>query len=70
MENSEANALIRLPEVSRLTGLSDSTIYRFARTYENGKSLFPKPVKLGRSSGWVKSEVLDWIKARMNERAA
>ncbi|MCV5886201.1 AlpA family phage regulatory protein, partial [Escherichia coli] len=27
--------------------------------------LFPKPVKLGRSSRWLKSEVEAWLQARI-----
>ncbi|PHS69131.1 MAG: AlpA family transcriptional regulator [Methylophaga sp.] len=53
--------ILRLKEVSRLTGLSGSTIYDFMK--ERG---FPKQIKLGvRSSGWVASEVQQWIEDRI-----
>ncbi|MBZ4073447.1 AlpA family phage regulatory protein, partial [Escherichia fergusonii] len=29
--------------------------------------LFPKPVKLGRSSRWLKSEVENWLQERINQ---
>ncbi|MEY1581647.1 helix-turn-helix transcriptional regulator, partial [Providencia manganoxydans] len=28
---------------------------------------FPKPIKLGRSSRWLKSEVEQWLQARIDE---
>lgn len=56
--------LLRIGEVRRLTGLSDSAIYRFV---QQGK--FPRPLKLSeRSSAWVESEVRGWIVARIAER--
>lgn len=57
-------SLLRLPDVRRLTGLSNSAIYRHA---QNGS--FPRPLKLSeRSSAWVESEVRGWIAARIAER--
>jgi len=59
-------ALLRISEVRRLTGLSDSAIYR---AVQRGK--FPRPLKLSeRSSAWVESEVRGWIAARITERDA
>jgi prophage regulatory protein len=52
--------LIRLPEVERLVG--------FGRTWVYSQVLagaFPSPVKLGRSSAWVESEVQTWIEAQI-----
>lgn len=56
--------IIRLKEVIKLTGLGRSTIYA---KVANG--LFPANVKLGgHATGWVESEVLDWINALIEER--
>lgn len=56
--------IIRLKEVMLLTGLSKSSIYRYA----DGKA-FPQAVSLGgRSVGWVESEITQWLQGRMNER--
>jgi prophage regulatory protein len=44
-------------------GLHPSTIYA-----EIKAGRFPKPVKLGRSSRWVESEIDAFIEARMHER--
>ena len=51
----------KLLEVKQTTGLSGSTIYRLA-----SKGKFPKPIKLSeRSSGWLKSEVEQWLNDRI-----
>lgn len=56
--------ILRLRDVLDSTGLGRSTIYAYIE-----KGLFPKPVSLGeRSVGWVESEVLDWILARIEQR--
>jgi prophage regulatory protein len=61
--SKENVALIRLPQVRELTGLSRSTIYLLESRGE-----FPKHVALSvRASAWVSSEVQDWIRARIRE---
>jgi len=56
-----AEQIRKLSEVSEISGLSGSTIYRLAK-----KGQFPKPIKLGqRSSGWLKSEVEQWLQERI-----
>ncbi|HCF7596978.1 helix-turn-helix transcriptional regulator [Pseudomonas aeruginosa] len=56
--------IIRLKDVIDSTGIARSTIYKLI-----GEGGFPKPVPLvGRSVGWVESEVHEWIKARIAER--
>jgi len=56
--------LIRLHQVMEMTGLGRSTIYKYI-----SESWFPKPVPLvGRSVGWVESEINEWIIARIEER--
>ena len=53
------NPILRLPAVSRLTGLSKSTIHR---RYRNGT--FPLPRKLGPNSiGWPSKEIRHWMKS-------
>jgi prophage regulatory protein len=47
-----AEQLLLLPEVRRRTGMSTSTLY--ARM---AASTFPRPLKRGRTSVWVESEV-------------
>jgi prophage regulatory protein len=52
--------LIRLPEVSRLTGLPPSTIYAMI-----AKGRFPGAIKLSeRSSAWRSDELDSWVEER------
>jgi prophage regulatory protein len=51
--------LIRLRDVLTICGKSRSSVYESIK-----KGEFPAPVKLcGRSSAWVKSEVVQWAQA-------
>ncbi|MCG5275824.1 AlpA family transcriptional regulator [Providencia rettgeri] len=51
--------------ITRLTGLTDKWFYKLIQDGE-----FPKPIKLGRSSRWLKSEVESWLQARIAESRA
>ncbi|MNG10983.1 Prophage CP4-57 regulatory protein (AlpA) [compost metagenome] len=58
--------IIRLKEVIECTGLGRSTIYKYI-----SEGSFPKPVPLGdRAVGWVESEVMSWVMARIEARDA
>lgn len=48
--------------ITRFTGLTDKWLYKMIQDGE-----FPKPIKLGRSSRWLQSEVEVWMQARINE---
>ncbi|MCS1419987.1 helix-turn-helix transcriptional regulator [Citrobacter portucalensis] len=48
--------------ITRLTGLTDKWFYKLIQ-----EGLFPKPIKLGRSSRWLRSEVEDWLQQRIAE---
>ncbi len=54
--NSMNLRLIRLPQVKAMVGLGTTAIYDKIK-----KGEFPRQVKLVRLSGWVESEVQDWI---------
>jgi prophage regulatory protein len=57
-------AILRRPEVERVTGLSRSTLYD-----KMAGGQFPKPVPLsGRAVGWLESEIAEWQRARIAER--
>lgn len=47
--------------ITRLTGLTDKWFYKLIKDGE-----FPKPIKLGRSSRWLQSEVERWLQARID----
>ena len=52
--------IVRLAEVTRLTGISRSSIYRLMELGE-----FPQRVRLGvKAVGWRENEVEAWIAAR------
>lgn len=48
--------------ITDLTRLSDKWFYKLI---QNG--LFPKPIKLGRTSRWLQSEVEQWLQERIVE---
>lgn len=53
--------IIKLSELKDIVGLARSTIYRMS-----SEGRFPKPIKLGeRSSGWIESEVEQWLEERI-----
>jgi prophage regulatory protein len=54
--------LIRLPEVMGCVGLGRSRLYALV-----AQGAFPPPIKLGRSSVWIKSEVDGWVAKRIRE---
>jgi prophage regulatory protein len=54
--------VLKLLDVKNTTGLSGSTIYRLI-----SQGSFPKQIKLSeRSSGWIKSEVDQWLEDRIS----
>ena len=58
--------LIRINEVTALTGISKSYVYKLC-----GEGLFPKSIQLvpgGTSVAWVEGEVLQWIDERIQNR--
>jgi len=58
------SSILKIRKVSSKSGLSKSSIYRLAKAGE-----FPQPIKLGeRSSGWLESEVDQWIADRIEQR--
>ena len=48
--------LLSIKEVTQIAGFKTSTIYKFIKTKG-----FPKPVKIGKSSRWLLSEINKWI---------
>lgn len=48
--------------ICSLTGLTDKWFYKLIQ-----EEAFPKPIKLGRSSRWLKSEVENWLQIRIAE---
>ena len=58
--------IVRMRELTRLTGLARSRIYQL-----QAEGKFPKSVELGvRSVGWIELEVLEWIGEKVANRDA
>ena len=57
-EGRDHARVLRLKQVAAIVGLGKSSIYRKVQ-----EGTFPMPIKLGspRASGWISSEVYDWI---------
>lgn len=48
--------------ITKLTGLTDKWFYKLIKD-----GLFPRPIKLGRSSRWKQSEVELWLQQRIKD---
>ncbi|MFD1803678.1 helix-turn-helix transcriptional regulator [Mixta tenebrionis] len=48
--------------ITSLLQMTDKWIYKLIKD-----GSFPKPIKLGRSSRWLKSEVEAWLQERINQ---
>jgi prophage regulatory protein len=59
----DIDPLDKLPTVAKIAGISRPYIYLLI-----SRNKFPRPVKLGRASAWLRSEVLAWVAARVSER--
>jgi prophage regulatory protein len=59
--------IIRLPHVKEMVGLGTTAIYARIKRKE-----FPQQIKLGRASGWLESEVQEWVRqqAQQSRQAA
>ncbi|WP_159565444.1 helix-turn-helix transcriptional regulator [Budvicia diplopodorum] len=52
--------LVDMAFITTLTGLTDKWFYKLIQLGQ-----FPKQIKLGRSSRWLKSEVETWLRQRI-----
>ncbi|MGV4196457.1 helix-turn-helix transcriptional regulator [Citrobacter freundii] len=52
--------LVTMAFITQLTGLTDKWFYKLIKD-----GAFPKPIKLGRSSRWLQSEVEAWLQQRI-----
>ncbi|EFF0684127.1 TPA: AlpA family transcriptional regulator [Escherichia coli] len=52
--------LVDMAFITQLTGLTDKWFYKLIQD-----GIFPKPIKLGRSSRWLQSEVEAWLQQRI-----
>ncbi|HAT1528255.1 TPA: AlpA family phage regulatory protein [Morganella morganii] len=54
--------LVDMKFITKFTGLTDKWFYKLIQ-----EGRFPKPIKLGRSSRWQKSQVEAWLQERIAE---
>ncbi|MBV0844189.1 helix-turn-helix transcriptional regulator [Serratia liquefaciens] len=54
--------LVNMAFITTYTNCSDKWFYKLI-----SEGLFPKPIKLGRSSRWLKSEVEAWMQQRITD---
>ena len=54
--------MVDMKFITEFTGLTDKWFYKLI-----SEGQFPKPIKLGRSSRWMQSEVENWVKQRINQ---
>ncbi|MDO6387916.1 AlpA family transcriptional regulator [Uliginosibacterium sp. 31-12] len=54
---------LRRPQVLQLTNLRNTKFYELIK-----KGEFPKPVKIGRTSLWLRKTVLEWIALKFEQR--
>lgn len=66
MMNTECSVLndqfVDMKFITELTGLTNKWFYKLIQ-----EGQFPKPIKLGRSSRWLRSEVEAWLQQRIAE---
>ncbi|MCU6209145.1 helix-turn-helix transcriptional regulator [Enterobacter cloacae] len=60
-----SDKMVDMAFITEFTGCSDKWFYKLIQ-----EGLFPKPIKLGRSSRWLKSEVEMWVRERINQSRA
>ncbi len=57
--------LVDMAFITGFTQLTDKWFYKLIQLGE-----FPKPIKLGRSSRWLQSEVEAWVRQRISDSRA
>ncbi len=57
---SADNPLVDIVFITTYTGMTDKWFYKLIKDGQ-----FPKPIKLGRSSRWLQSEVERWLQDRI-----
>lgn len=55
-----SDQLVDMKFITTFTGLTDKLFYKLIQD-----GVFPKPIKLGRSSRWLKNEVESWLQQQI-----
>lgn len=62
MSNLLEDQLVDMTFITSYSGMTDKWFYKLIQHGE-----FPKPIKLGRSSRWLRSEVEFWVASKINQ---
>lgn len=54
--------MVDMAFITSFTGLTDKWFYKLIKDGQ-----FPKPIKLGRSSRWMQSEIEAWLHQRIHQ---
>ncbi|EIY2647792.1 AlpA family transcriptional regulator [Klebsiella aerogenes] len=57
-----SDKMVDMVFITEFTGLSDKWFYKLIQ-----EGQFPKPIKMGRSSRWLKSEIESWVQQRITD---
>ncbi|MBN5246741.1 helix-turn-helix transcriptional regulator [Serratia ureilytica] len=60
-----SDKMVDMVFITEYTGCSDKWFYKLIQD-----GLFPKPIKMGRSSRWLRSEIETWVQQRITESRA
>lgn len=55
-----SDKMVDMAFITEFSGCSDKWFYKLIQD-----GFFPKPIKLGRSSRWLQSEIEDWVQQRI-----
>ena len=59
---AKSKRLLRLPRVEDKVGYKHTALYELIK-----RDQFPAPIKIGRSSFWIESEIDSWIEQRIQQ---
>lgn len=63
-DQTNQNRFLNSKEVAEIVGFNVDWIYK-----KIAKGEFPKPIKIGRSSRWLYTEIMQWINETANQAA-
>lgn len=62
MSNLLEDQMVDMTFITSYSGMTDKWFYKLIQHGE-----FPKPIKLGRSSRWLRSEVEFWVESKITQ---
>lgn len=63
-DHEQAEKFLTLKEVCGLLSVGKTTIYYLMAGSSGDAERFPRPIKFGRSSRWLYSDVMAWARSR------